>query len=340
MIKENRVSPKRTLTKELLITQYLTLKKSTPTIAEEFGYNKSSVYQKLKQFSIPTRNLLESLRLKYNYISLPDLTKELLTTQYLTSKKSISDIAEELGYGRDFIHRKLKQFNIPRRSLSESQRLWKCNHVLLSGAVLEFLTGELLGDGHLDHSGPVSSAYVTSSKHKDYVVWLSSVFKGFGIEQAGSLHCQVGICPDPDPSKTYRFKTFHYSSRRYVELRTLQEKWYRPATREERERGKKFVKIIPTDLVLTPLMCRQWYIGDGSLGSGITLNTQGFTTTEVNFLASLLAGLGLKTTGSDTRLCGTTYIWKKSVKDFLNYIGPCPNQIKPIFGYKWERSRS
>ncbi|MBA7659156.1 hypothetical protein ES703_67129 [subsurface metagenome] len=337
----SRVSPQRTLTKELLITQYLTLKKSTPTIAKEFGYNESSVYQKLKQFSIPTRNLLESLRLKYTYISLPDLTKELLTTKYLIFKKSISDIAEELGYSRDFVHRKLKQFNIPRRNLSESQRLWKCNHVLLSGAVLEFLTGELLGDGHLDHSGPVSSAYLTSSKHVEYVIWLAKVFKGFGIGQAGKIRCQTGTLRSKKyPNRIYRFKTFHYISRRYVELRTLQEKWYRPATREERERGKKFVKIVPTDLVLTPLMCRQWYLGDGSLGSGITLNTQGFTTIEINFLASLLAGLELKTTGSDTRLCGTTYVWKKSVKDFLDYIGLCPNQIKPIFGYKWERSRS
>ena len=115
------------------------------------------------------------------------LTKELLTTQYLTLKKSTPTIGKELGYNYTSIHRKLKNFGIPIRDRSEAEHLSKCNHVLLSKLALEFLTGELLGDGHLDHQNKWSSAYFHSSKYKSYLIWLSKKLTDFGIEQVGKI---------------------------------------------------------------------------------------------------------------------------------------------------------
>ncbi|GAI86654.1 unnamed protein product, partial [marine sediment metagenome] len=127
-----------------------------------------------------------------------------------------------------------------------------------------------------------------------------------------------------------------YMSLFYIELKDLWRKWYRPATEEERkiQPWRKFIKIIPLDLELTPLTCLMWYIGDGCLGQSgrsrkITLSTQGFAGQEVNQLSSKMKGLGIKTTTCKDK---TIYVWARSVSDFLDYIGPCPVKC---YGYKW-----
>ncbi|GAH71686.1 unnamed protein product, partial [marine sediment metagenome] len=128
---------------------------------------------------------------------------------------------------------------------------------------------------------------------------------------------------------------FMYASRSYPELKTLRRKWYRLATEKEKSKGRKFIKIIPKNLKLTPLICRQWYIGDGSLNKdcGYTrLNTQCFTNAEVDGLIIQLTDLGFKITKHADK---SIYISTYSTRDFLEYIGPCPKAIENIYGYKW-----
>lgn len=107
----------------------------------------------------------------------------------------------------------------------------------------------------------------------------------------------------------------------------LRKKWY--------PKGKK---IVPKDIVLTPLTIRQWYIGDGCLyrppkngRPRITLHTTGFPMLDVKWLIERLIKLGFKTTYQPHN--NSIYISVYSVKDFLNYIGPCPVED---YQYKWD----
>jgi len=92
-------------------------------------------------------------------------------------------------------------------------------------------------------------------------------------------------------------------------------------------------KIVPRDIELTPLTCRQWYIGDGSLNnnaSSITLATCGFLKNDVLFLSDKLNMMGFKNTIQPCSNC--IHISKYSTKDFLNYIGKCPIDC---YQHKW-----
>lgn len=249
--------------------------------------------------------------------------KTRLEYQYLDLEKNAPVISRELSVDLTTIRYWMKKFSISARSHSVVMSLRQSNHVTLSKKLLEFLYGELLGDGHLGNNGPLSSFYSHSSKYLEYLVWLSGIFKGFGIAQVGKIH------------KNLKAGGFMYASRSYPELKTLRRKWYRLATEKERKQRRKFIKILPKNLKLTPLICRQWYIGDGSLNKdcGYTrLNTQCFTSGEVDRLIMLLINLDFKVTKHADR---SIYISTYSTRDFLDFIGPCPKGIENIYGYKW-----
>jgi len=252
-----------------------------------------------------------------------------LKRQYLKLTKSPYKIAQGQGCSQATVKNWLKKLGVKIRSRSEAQRISQSNHVDLCVELLEVLNGLMLGDGHLSLA-KWSSFYQHGSKFRGLLVWLSDELNRYGIRQSGTIYIQR--------HKKYSVVSFHYVSRCYVELKLIHPKWYRPATEEERKKGKKYIKILPADLKLTPLTCLHWFIGDGYLGkcgkytNYVSLCTQGFTEKEVYLLVSLLKSLGFKATkhkNKGIRIC------VKSTEDFFNYIGPCPNGIKGCLGYRW-----
>lgn len=262
----------------------------------------------------------------------PYMYKAWLENQYRSLEKSTYKIANEYGCSQTTIRNWIHKLEILIRSKSEAQCIAQSNHVSLTSEALEYLSGELLGDGYLDHFTRWSSSYFHSSKYRGYLEWLSKKLAGFGIEQAGKIYRHVARFK----GSPKRYIGFDYNSRRYVELKGVWAQWYRPATGgEEGQRGRKFIKIIPPDLILTPLVCMMWYLGDGSLSkkSGyITLSTQCFFSKEVDFLIDLLRNFGFKATKSKVM---EIRISTKSTSAFLDFIGPCPKEIKSLYGYKW-----
>ena len=66
------------------------------------------------------------------------LTKEFLAKRYIEHKKSISEIAKEIGCSATAILNRLKKYNIPRRPLSEAQRYKsKVNSILTKEYLIE-----------------------------------------------------------------------------------------------------------------------------------------------------------------------------------------------------------
>ena len=196
-------------------------------------------------------------------------------------------------------------------------------HCNLSQEAEEWLNGELLGDGCLQ--SPNASTYFISrsarfkygSKYLEYCQYVSDTLKSFGIEQVGKINERY--------NKDFNCYSYNYSSRCYVELLPIRKRWY--------PEGKK---VIPRDLKLTPLVCRQWYIGDGCLVRkkwnrlSITLSTYNFPIPATEWLVLELNKLGFKATRRPSN--NIIHISAYSTQDFLNYIGKCPVNC---YQYKW-----
>jgi len=196
------------------------------------------------------------------------------------------------------------------------------NHCNLSIEAIHWLSGELLGDGSLRKISCHSALFHYGSQYKEYAEYVRDTLKSFGIEQAGKIN----------KHKHKKFKTinYQYASLAYPELLTIHKKWY--------PKGKK---IVPRDIVLTPLVLRQWYIGDGSLVKpkkgkpSIILCTCGFTVYDVNWLMKQLRHLGywaIRQKSINTIRISSCHS-NKTVNDFLNYIGECPVEC---YKYKWD----
>ena len=255
--------------------------------------------------------------------------KNWLRKQYHSLERNDRQIAQICECSRQNIQQWRARFMISSRSLSKAVQLIKGLHISLSNEAIEFLDGELLGDGHLSRCRDSSVSYKCSSKYKNYLNWLSRILNNYGIKQT------YKITEVKSHLRNYlkEYTTFCYISRFYSELLDLHSRWYRKGRENEKYR---YIKIIPKELLLTPLICRQWYIGDGSLDSrdkSIRFYSQCFTNVELNFLIGQLRKLGFS---ASLHIDRKIYLFVKSVPDFLSYIGQCPKEIRSIYGYKWQ----
>ncbi len=266
--------------------------------------------------------------------------KKWLYNQYWNLNKSEYQIAKEQNVDPATICYWLKKLGIQSRSISDANCLAQGNHVKLTSEAIEFIEGELLGDGSIQPQNKYSAIYAHTSKHIEYLEWLSETFDGFGIKQCGKIN--KGTL-----DTRLQFKnsiSYLYASLSYPELLPIRNKWYRlynPATDPLNWRHK-YIKIVPRNIKLTPLVCRQWYIGDGSLHhkkykkyqyNSILLCSEGFPIFDIEFLVKKLNELGFKSTKQKDN---NIYISMKSTPAFLKYIGECPINC---YQYKWALKR-
>jgi hypothetical protein len=204
-----------------------------------------------------------------------------------------------------------------KKRMSLTKHLRQANHCNLSQKAIEWINGELLGDGCLFSESPYSAKFLYTSKYLEYIQYVVDTLKSFGIEQVG----KINKCCD----KRLGSYTYQYASRAYPELLLIRKQWY--------PEGKK---IVPKDLKLTSLTCRQWYIGDGCLEHPISgkphirMGTYGFLIEDVKWLARQLINLGIKATRLPNN--NTINISVYSTKDFIKYIENCPISC---YQYKW-----
>ena len=237
--------------------------------------------------------------------------KEWLQNRYSKEEFSIYKIAKYSGVTGETIRCWLKKYNIRIRSYGEASHVNQANHCDLSQKAIEWLNGELLGDGCLYSQSKYSSDFQCSSKYLEYCEYVRDTLKCFGIEQSSEIFRHY--------NKKYKSYSYRYRSRSYVELLHLRKKWY--------PEGKK---IVPKDVTLTSLTMRQWYIGDGSLARPkkskpcIILATCGFNISDVDWLVEQLIKLGFKAKRRPAQ--NLISISTHSVENFLNYIGKCPTE--------------
>ena len=95
--------------------------------------------------------------------------KEWLREKYLGEKLNIYQIANLCKVDKNRIWRKLIKFNIPRRSYSEAHHLRRKNNCVLSSEAIEWINGEMLGDGNLNSRSICSARFSYGSKYLEYI---------------------------------------------------------------------------------------------------------------------------------------------------------------------------
>ena len=191
---------------------------------------------------------------------------------------------------------------------------------------LQVLCGALLGDGSLImHKHCTNAIFQYSSKSRQHVEFVALNFSDF-LTDKGVYDCSSF---DKRTEKVYyRSVAKTHVHPLFTEMHKM---WYKD--------GKKH---IPEDLILTPLICLIWYIGDGAICNNkrtqnIKLATQCFQKEELeNILLPQLKNFEATLMKADVSKSGeqqySIYIPKRKIKEFLDYIGPCPF---PDYEYKW-----
>jgi len=243
--------------------------------------------------------------------------REWLYKKYWKEDLSVEQIANICKISNEGLRKWMKKYYISRRSHSEANHLRRGNSCKLSKKAIEWINGELLGDGCLVSQYQYSARFVYGSKYLEYIEYIKNTLDSFGINITGKIYKKQ--------DKKRGNISYGYTSRAYEELAPIHKQWY--------PNGKK---IVPKNIKLTPLTLRQHYIGDGSLNHKkhnkpyVILSTCGFTIPDVEWLVKYLFRLGFKAIRWPSRnIIGiSTY----STKDFINYIGECPVKC---YQYKW-----
>lgn len=199
----------------------------------------------------------------------------------------------------------------------------KRNHIVLTNEIKQYLDGELLGDGCMYARSQGNPYFKYSSKHYEYAYWLTYIFHRNGIQTSNVKKRFIKL---KNKDKLYLSHSFY--TKRYVEFQGVRKRWY--------PNGKK---IVPQDIILTPIVLRQWYIGDGYLQNhrSITLFTDCFSVSNLNLLVANLERIGIK---ANIQMDRWIYLGARNCEKFFEYIGKCPEEIIGVYGYKWLYSQN
>lgn len=145
----------------------------------------------------------------------------------------------------------------------------------------EFINGLLLGDASIVYAVKNKSLYprLTLSRKnedKDYLFWQFEILKDF--YQSGP---KIKKCFDKRSNKSY--EQYYLQTKSGMVFYELHKKWY-----------PNNIKIVPRDLILSPLTLLVWFLDDGSIikssenGLTLKLSTHGFCKQDVIYLTDLL----------------------------------------------------
>jgi hypothetical protein len=197
------------------------------------------------------------------------------------------------------------RFGLPRREQERDTHK-------LSAKQLEIITGSLLGDGHL----------TTPTK---------ATFNSYFQEE----HCvaQEEYCRwKYEQLKPFSRRFFTNKQRASCVLRTLchpvltalEQKWYKRDENGNRmlnKNGKK-IKVLPPDLILTPLSLAILYLDDGTnipKRRSVTIATHCFNYSNVEVLCNLIKSLGID--NCKTVKGPMIYIGASSYLKFIDLVG-------------------
>lgn len=242
--------------------------------------------------------------------------KSWLEAQYET--KTTYQIAEMEGVNPETIRKWMIKFDLKRREANV------INYSTQTEELIDFMTGSMLGDGSISwgHEG-VSAYYAISSSHREYLLYINDKLKKLGLELRGHIDL------------------IHKGKYQYWQLCT---KYYRGALPALRQiwypSGKK---SLPKNIELTKESLLMFYLEDGSLTTSpghtqICIGINGFTLDEANVIKNKLCEIvnSQKAFVHCYKRGPSIFIYDRAVAaQFFDFIGPCPEELENVFGYKW-----
>ena len=184
----------------------------------------------------------------------------------------------------------------------------------------QLLTGMLLGDAHLERQRGALTARLKiehSVKQWAYVHWKFSEWRDWvrtpprvrdRVNRLGTVSANIG-----------------FATLAHEELEEYRERFYRNRR-----------KVIPDDLLLTPLSMAVWFMDDGSRKSsqcrGLYLNTQGFSSQEVDLLRLVIErDVGVETSVREQADGLQIYVPSRSATELSLYMH---REVLPSMRYK------
>jgi hypothetical protein len=245
------------------------------------------------------------------------------------SGKSCKIISERINCSSSTIRNVLLKNNISMRQGNSFYITCK-RQTNFSEAQKNIIEGLLLGDGCIRRRGKTANLCLTTVE-KEYADYISTVLP---LE---FLIVTEQACKRVIRHKEYNCReSYRAHSKTDISLNEFREKWY-----------SNKIKIIPEDLILTPISVKHWFYGDGTSTyikykeidkAYVVLSfcTNGFTVEDCNLLIEkLFQAIKIKfkikfSRGKPILICRDI----DSINTFFNYIGECDF---PCYMYKWKK---
>ena len=205
-------------------------------------------------------------------------------------------------YGRK--HSKKSKEMMSASSKWDDSKFRFCN---MTNKEKEILDGLMLSDGCLSENSRISARLTFGFKYKETSEEL--------LRELGSIN----FSPIWQSKKT---NCWHSKSNMYHDLLNENKRWY-PIKK----------KIVPKDIIITPLSCYWWFIGDGYTSEGnVYLCTDSFSKEDNEFLVEKLNKKGFNPSITSRNRIRFN---KKETITFLKWITP-EKGIMEQYKYKWE----
>lgn len=224
--------------------------------------------------------------------------------------KGIS-LSESGVYGR------LKKLSIVRNnSEAKLNRNKFCDYKtsFLNNSLLEIIDGFLLGDGSAQKH-IIAARFAMSTSSEEFCNYWKKSF---------CMYDPISFCQKINNPR-YNGEKIQFSmlTKSHPDITFQRSRWY-----------KNNKKVIPNDVIITPLSVSLWFCGDGTRAVSDnsqwgTICTQDFSSHDVEFLVEKLCKLQI--------IChrvknNTIYITAHGLPKLLQYMGSCPI---PYYNYKF-----
>jgi len=226
---------------------------------------------------------------------------------YYTSGKSLLDVAGIIGCCSNTVTNRLRKCGIGIRTLSEAQIIRRHRSVSINSSLLCVLDGLLLGDGNLSSPRGNQAVYHQDSSEKEFIDYVSSVLSNSGYLATKYDYDRF----DKRTKKMYH--SYSLNSIFTVELQKQYDRWY-----------KNGIKIVPLDLLITPVVLMLWYLSDGYKDRrchNIVIATDSFKKEEVESLVYRFSLIGIPSHRQENNRIRVN---ADGYDTFMSYIGGCP----------------
>jgi hypothetical protein len=179
--------------------------------------------------------------------------------------------------------------------------------------ILSVIYGNLLGDGYAEkRSNSTRLTLHLGHPNREYIAWL----KNFYFERGYCSNNKLKFKKQINKNNKIYFST-KINTYSFISFNFIYEQFYKVINNNK-------IKVIPKNIILTPLTLAIWFMDDGSYQKpGLKISTDSFLKKDLIFLQNLLLKkYNLNTTLQKRKLNWTLYFPKVEAIKFAKIIKP------------------